>query len=84
IVLKDLKQVYPYFNVSANVRVSKLSVVGLGMRSQSGVAAQIFKLFADHDIPFQLVTTSEISISYTIPNEWVEKSVSLIANAFGL
>lgn len=83
-VLKDLKHVYPYFNVSANVRVSKLSVVGLGMRSQSGVAAQIFKLFADNDIPFQLVTTSEISISYTIPNEWVKKSVSLIAQAFGL
>ena len=83
-VLKELKHIYPFFNVSANVRVSKLSVVGLGMRSQSGVAAKIFKLFADHDIPFQLVTTSEISISYTISNEWVKKSVSLIAEAFGL
>lgn len=83
-VLKDMKKEYPMFNVSADIRVSKLSVVGLGMRSQSGIAASIFKLFADHDVPFQLVTTSEISISYTIPNERVQECVTLISEAFGL
>jgi aspartate kinase len=83
-VLKELQVIYPFFNVNANQRISKLSVVGIGMRSQSGVAARLFKLFADHDILFQLVTTSEISISYTIPNDMVEKSVKVISEAFGL
>jgi len=83
-IMKDLMKIYPMFNVNADTRVSKLSVVGLGMRSQSGVAAKIFQLFADHDISFQLVTTSEISISYTIPKELLQKSVTLISEAFGL
>lgn len=83
-VIQGLKMVYPSFDVIQDTSVSKLSVVGLGMRSQSGVAAKIFKLFADHSIPFKLVTTSEISISYTIPKEVTDKTVSLLAETFNL
>jgi aspartate kinase len=83
-VCKKLNIKYPEFEILTNTSVSKLSVVGLGMRSQSGIAAKIFDIFADHDIPFQLVTTSEISISYTIPNHLVQKGVTLISDAFGL
>jgi aspartate kinase len=54
------------------------------MRSQSGVAAQIFKLFATNDINFHLVTTSEISISYAIPSSLVTKAVAVIAKEFKL
>ena len=83
-VMHALKQQYPFFNVHADLNVSKLSVVGLGMRSQSGVAAKIFHLLADKNIPFQLVTTSEISISYTIPTQKVQESVHIISEAFDL
>jgi aspartate kinase len=83
-IVQGLKQNYPAFDVIQDTSVSKLSVVGLGMRSQSGVAAKIFKLFADHSIPFKLVTTSEISISYTIPKDVTEKTVALLAEAFEL
>lgn len=83
-VCKELNIKYPEFEILMNTSVSKLSVVGLGMRSQSGIAAKIFDIFAENDIPFQLVTTSEISISYTIPNHLVQKGVTLISDAFGL
>ncbi len=83
-VVQGLKVNYPMFDVIQDTSVSKLSVVGLGMRSQSGVAAKIFKLFADHSIPFKLVTTSEISISYTIPKDVTEKTVTLLAETFEL
>jgi aspartate kinase len=83
-ILTDLAKVYPGFVVNTNLKVSKISVVGLGMRSQSGVAAQIFKLFATNDINFHLVTTSEISISYAIPSNLVTKAVAIIAKEFKL
>ena len=83
-VLDELSRKYVGFKVNTSLRVSKLSVVGLGMRSQSGVAANIFKILADNDIPFHLVTTSEISISYAIPSNLVKKAVELIAKAYKL
>ena len=83
-VLNQLEKVYLGFKVNTSLRVSKLSVVGLGMRSQSGVAANIFKIFAENDIPFYLVTTSEISISYAIPTTIAKKAVGLIAKAYKL
>ncbi|MFH5882368.1 aspartate kinase [Liberiplasma polymorphum] len=83
-VLTTLKGLFPDFEILQDTSVSKVSVVGIGMRSQSGVAAKIFKLFADNSIPFKLVTTSEISISYTIPNEAIAKTVSLLGETFEL
>jgi aspartate kinase len=83
-VLDELSRMFVGFKVNTSLRVSKLSVVGLGMRSQSGVAATIFKIMADNDIPFHLVTTSEISISYAIPSAMVKKAVELISKAYKL
>ncbi|MDO9629606.1 MAG: ACT domain-containing protein, partial [Acholeplasmataceae bacterium] len=75
-----------YENVEAvkNINVVKVSVVGTGMRTQSGVAAQLFKLLADNGIDFMLVTTSEISISYTIDKKLMRKAVEVISDKFGL
>jgi aspartate kinase len=83
-ILDELIKLYPGFVANTNLKASKISVVGLGMRSQSGVAAKIFKLFAINDISFQLVTTSEISISYAIPSNLVTKAVAVIAKEFKL
>ncbi len=62
----------------------KLSVVGIGMMNHSGVAASIFELFAENDIAFKQVTTSEISISYTIDAADRQRAVMLIAQRFNL
>jgi len=64
--------------------ITKISVVGLGMKTQSGVASRIFKIFADNDIEFKQVTTSEIRISYTINTKDKEKAILKIAEEFNL
>ncbi|WP_353892317.1 aspartate kinase [Proteinivorax hydrogeniformans] len=64
--------------------IIKLSVVGTGMRTQSGVAAKLFRVFADNQIEFQQVTTSEISISYTLDKAFKQKAVDVAATAFNL
>ncbi len=64
--------------------VVKVSVIGNAMREQSGVAAKIFKLFSENDIGFLQVTTSEISISYTINKEDKDKTISILAKELGL
>lgn len=83
-VLEKILSTYPEVITEKNVNVAKISVVGTGMRNQSGVAAQLFKLLAEHEIEFKLVTTSEISISYTIDKSLVKQAVHAISKAFGL
>lgn len=82
--LKKISIQLPESHVVQDDSLVKLSVVGIGMMNHSGVAAQIFKLFADHQIDFKQVTTSEISISYTIPSTDKQRAVMLIAQHFNL
>lgn len=83
-VLKQVTDKYEDVIISTDTDIVKISVVGMAMRTQSGVAATLFELFADHDIDYKLITTSEISISYTIDRALKEKAVHLIASAFHL
>lgn len=64
--------------------IAKISVVGIGMTNQSGVTAKVFKIFADNNIDFSLVTTSEISISFSIKSEDVQKATIQLAKALNL
>ena len=64
--------------------LTKLSVVGIGMKSNFGVAADFFETLSDHDIKFYQVTTSEISISCSIDTMHNHKSVEAIARRFNL
>ena len=54
------------------------------MRTQSGVAAHIFKLFADNNIEFKQISTSEISISYIIKSCYKERTVTVLCEELGL
>ncbi len=64
--------------------VVKVSVVGPGMRTQPGVAAKVFKLLAQSEIPILMVTTSEIKISWLVPAGYEEEAVKVIGYNFGL
>lgn len=64
--------------------ITKVSVVGIGMMNQSGVTGKLFRLLANHIIPFRQITTSEISISYTIHSKNKERMVRVLAKAFDL
>ena len=70
--------------ISKKVDLIKISLVGIGMMSHSGVAATVFQIFAKEDIKFYQVTTSEISISYTIDKSNKEKAVNALGKEFNL
>ncbi|KUO71775.1 MAG: aspartate kinase [Clostridia bacterium BRH_c25] len=84
IVLDSFKDKIFTFSYEAYENISKLSVVGLGMNSQSGVAAKVFNLLAENNIPVSIVTTSEIKISYVINPDDVKKAIEAIAREFDL
>jgi aspartate kinase len=64
--------------------VAKLSVVGIGMRSHSGVAARMFECLGRNGINIQLVSTSEIKIAVIVDEKDAERAAQLIHAEFGL
>ena len=64
--------------------VAKVSVVGIGMRSHAGVAADMFKALAGEGINIKVITTSEIKISVLIDRKYMELAVQTLHDAFGL
>ncbi len=64
--------------------IAKISVIGLGMKSNSGVAATMFKALAAENINIRLISTSEIRISCVIEEKYAELAVRVLHTAFGL
>ena len=68
----------------ADTNVAKISAVGIGMRSQSGVAAKMFRTLSDEGINIKVIATSEIKISVLIDRKYMELAVQSLHDAFGL
>jgi len=64
--------------------VAKVSIVGVGMRNHSGVAAKMFQILASEGINIQLISTSEIKVSCLIQSKYTELAVRALHTAFGL
>jgi aspartate kinase len=64
--------------------ISKVSVVGVGMRSHAGIAKLMFELLAKESINIQLISTSEIKISCVIARKYAELAVRTLHEGFGL
>ena len=64
--------------------MAKLSVVGIGMRSHSGVAARLFQCLGKAGINIQLISTSEIKVSVLIAEDYVELAVRALHSAYDL
>ncbi len=77
-ILKDMKG----YNIHYHSGYSKISIVGIGMKSSSGVAAKYFK--ALEKVPVKLVTTSEIKISCLVEEKYKEKAVKSLVESFEL
>ncbi len=71
-------------SVKSNTKVAKLSLVGIGMRSHSGVASKMFQALGGEGINIQMITTSEIKISVVIDEESLERGVHAVHTAFEL
>ncbi|EBA15668.1 aspartate kinase, monofunctional class [Roseobacter sp. SK209-2-6] len=83
IAIKDQGELN-YAELVADTDVAKVSVVGIGMRSQSGVAAKMFKVLSDDGINIKVITTSEIKISVLIDRKYMELAVQALHDAFEL
>ena len=84
IIEKIMSEFNEGFEVSIEQEMTKISVVGIGMRNQSGVSGRLFRLLANHDIKVKQVTTSEISISYMIDTKYKETAVSVLSKELNL
>ncbi len=64
--------------------ISKVSIVGVGMRTHSGVAAKMFRTLAEHGINIVMISTSEIKVSCVIDLKFTELALRVLHEAFGL
>ncbi|TIT49715.1 MAG: aspartate kinase, partial [Mesorhizobium sp.] len=83
-VLDRLKAEIGYDVVQSEAGMSKVSVIGIGMRSHAGVAATAFKALADKAINIRAITTSEIKISILIDGPYTELAVRTLHSVYGL
>ena len=82
--LKPLAKELGAREVIGSTGVSKVSLVGVGMRSHAGVAAKMFAVLAERGINIQMISTSEIKISVMIDAEYMELAVRSLHKAFAL
>lgn len=83
-IMQRLSNELGAFSVKTNPKVAKLSLVGIGMRSHTGVASKMFKALGDVGINIQMITTSEIKISVIIDETYLDQGVKAIHDAFEL
>jgi aspartate kinase len=83
-VLEAQKEVLGFARLVGDAKVSKVSAVGVGMRSHVGVASQMFRTLADEGINIMMISTSEIKISVLIDEKYMELAVRSLHKAFGL
>ncbi|MGE4298589.1 MAG: aspartate kinase [Desulfovibrionaceae bacterium] len=83
-ILADVNSVIGAREILHDVNVCKVSAIGVGMRSHSGVAARAFKALKDENINILMISTSEIKITLLIEEKYLELAVRTLHKAFGL
>jgi aspartate kinase len=83
-VLENSKSLIGYKEVITDTDVVKVSIIGVGMRSHTGVAARMFRILAEKGINIQVITTSEIKISVLIHSDYTELAVRALHTEFNL
>ena len=83
-VIEGAKDEIGYQNLISDGDVSKISVIGVGMRSHTGVAQKMFRALADRGINIHVISTSEIKVSVLIASEYTELAVRALHTAYGL
>jgi len=83
-VLNATKDALGAASIIGDAKVSKISVVGVGMRSHVGVASQMFRTLAEEGINIMMISTSEIKISVLIDEKYMELAVRALHKAFEL
>jgi aspartate kinase len=84
LAIESIKNEVKYAELKIDDNIAKISVIGVGMISHSGVAHTMFKTLADKGINLLLISTSEIKISVLIAKEYGELAVRVLHDAYGL
>ena len=84
ILVKQCAEVCAADDIRTEQNLSKVSVVGVGMRSHAGVALKMFEILAHENIHVHLISTSEIKISCVIEAKYAELAVRSLHDGFGL
>jgi aspartate kinase len=71
-------------SVKHNENIAKVSIVGVGMRSHSGIASKMFTVLSKEGVNIEMISTSEIKVSCVIDDKYTELAVRVLHNAFGL
>ena len=84
--LEDGKKnnIIEYRKLDVDRQVSKISIVGIGMRSHSGIAKKMFKTLGDENINIKVISTSEIKISVLLERKYLELAIQSLHEAFEL
>ena len=85
--LKVLKPVLEHTKaggIRSGDRIAKISVVGVGMRSHTGIASTMFRTLAEEGINIEMISTSEIKVSVVIDEKYTELAVRVLHKAFAL
>ncbi|MBX3709738.1 MAG: aspartate kinase [Gammaproteobacteria bacterium] len=83
-IIEELAAELGAVTIKTNPKVAKLSLVGIGMRSHTGVASTMFKALGNEGINIQMITTSEIKISVVVDESHLERGVRAVHQAFEL
>ena len=83
-VLEGVKTAIGAASVTGDAKVSKVSAVGVGMRSHVGVASQMFRTLSEEGINIKMISTSEIKISVLIDEKYMELAVRALHKVFEL
>ena len=83
-ILKDVASQMNARQIEGDNKIAKISVIGVGMRSHAGIAAQMFGALAAEGINIRMISTSEIKISVVVDEKYLELAVRTLHSAFGL
>ena len=83
-VLEDEKELIGFAKILTDKNVAKVSLVGIGMKSHTGVAAKMFEALAEKGINIQVIETSEINTSVLIADEYTELALRALHTAYDL
>ena len=82
--VKALKEILPNLSIESDNNIVKVSIVGVCMKSHSGVAAKAFSTLADNGINIQMISTSEIKISMIVDAKYAELAVRILHEVYHL
>ena len=83
-VIEGIKSEVEFNDLMIDPDIAKVSIVGVGMRSQAGVASKAFKALSENDVNIQIICTSEIKITMVIDENLVDKAVQVLHEEFEL